>query len=216
MGSPITESDFDISNFSGDVCEAITKLLTVNSKLKTFFGWAFNDDGSQVTPEFAALFTNYFFPVGAALWVPVTAIPGNCVKADGRSLLRAHASVTNLNGYPELFAVYGTAFGFEDSTHFSVPDLRGVFLFGASDNHAVGEEGGEETHKLTAAELPAHTHTISLEKWKADGNTPIDEGLLGVVNDTSDATLTSSSIGGGASHENMPPYFTGIWVIKAK
>ena len=38
-------------------------------------------------------------------------------------------------------------------------ELTGRFLLGRSSGHAAGTTGGEEDHTLTAAEMPAHTHT---------------------------------------------------------
>lgn len=37
--------------------------------------------------------------------------------------------------------------------------LEDMFLLAASSRHAAGSMGGEETHLLTAAEMPKHTHT---------------------------------------------------------
>lgn len=217
MGSPITGSNFDISNFSGEVCEAITKLLQVNANLKTWFTWAFTSDGSQITPEFAALFSTFLYPIGAPIWWPMASVPANCVQADGRSLLRAHTSATNLNGYPELFAVYGTQYGFEDSTHFNVIDLREVFLFGSGNSHSVGEEGGEESHVLVASELPKHSLNVSFQLEDAANNNYSASGkILGPVATTADKVIATSEIGSNSAHQNMPPYRVGLWVVKAK
>lgn len=38
-------------------------------------------------------------------------------------------------------------------------ELQGMFLLGRSSSHAAGTTGGEESHTLTAAEMPSHTHT---------------------------------------------------------
>ena len=38
------------------------------------------------------------------------------------------------------------------------PDLRDRFIVGAGNNYAKGATGGEATHQLTEAEMPAHTH----------------------------------------------------------
>lgn len=38
------------------------------------------------------------------------------------------------------------------------PDLRNKFIVGAGDTYAVNVAGGEATHVLSSAEMPAHTH----------------------------------------------------------
>lgn len=38
--------------------------------------------------------------------------------------------------------------------------IEGKFLMGASDEHEVGEEGGEAEHELTSDELPEHSHDM--------------------------------------------------------
>lgn len=213
MGSPATGSSFNIVNLGGTACDALTKAIQVENVNKAFFTWAFTPDGSAITPEFAALFANYLYPVGAPFWWPLASVPANCVKADGRSLLRAHSAVGQLDGYPELFAAYGTNFGTDDSTHFNVPDLREVFLFGAGDSHPAGEEGGSETVTLLIPNLPKHTHDVALQKRVAEGNA--NAGLLGWV-PPMDVVIESSEVGGDAAHDNMPPYRAGTMVIKAR
>lgn len=42
------------------------------------------------------------------------------------------------------------------------PDLRGKFILGAGGTYDPGDAGGEETHTLTEAEMPSHTHGISV------------------------------------------------------
>lgn len=217
MGSPATGSSFNIVNLGGTACDALSKAIQVENVNKAFFTWAFTPDGSAITPEFAALFANYLQPVGAPFWWPLASVPANCVKADGRSLLRAHSSVGAMDGYPELFAVYGTTYGTEDSTHFSVPDLRELFLFGAGDNHPVGEEGGEETHKLIIAELPKFKTKTSFQNWDANGDNPDpNQPLLSKVFTQADTIMESAEVGGDVAHENMPPYRAGTMVIKAR
>ena len=71
-------------------------------------------------------------------------------------------------------------------------------------NYAVGDMGGEATHKLTIAEMPSHTHNLIRKiGTAADGSdraTANGDGtnLSGVIGYT----------GGNGAHNNMPPYIT--------
>jgi microcystin-dependent protein len=78
------------------------------------------------------------------------------LACDGTSYLRAD--------YPELFAVIGTTWGADDSTHFNVPDLRtrALVMQGVTPDSSVWNLGdliGEEFHTLNTSEIPSHTHT---------------------------------------------------------
>jgi microcystin-dependent protein len=80
--------------------------------------------------------------------------PSNWLICNGASLLRTAP-------YDQLFAVIGVAFGSVDSTHFTLPDLRGKFPIGGGGAIALGAAGGSSTHALTVAEMPAHGHAAS-------------------------------------------------------
>jgi len=145
----------------------------------------------------------------------------NFLPCDGASKLRS--------AYPDLFAVIGTSFGSVDSTHFNVPDLRGRVPVGVGtgpglSSYALGAAAGEETHVLTSAEMPSHTHTDT-GHVHAEGNTlpllqltpPVgtfvtaipSTGVTGVGN----AALTNT--GGGGAHNNIQPYLALNYYIVA-
>lgn len=92
--------------------------------------------------------------------------------------------------------------------------IQGRFLFGMNSSYPAGSTGGEITHKLTIDEMPEHGHTIYY---------PNSGGPYGNANisypEGSDTNMTwcaemckTASTGGGAAHNNMPPYLSVyIW-----
>ena len=90
----------------------------------------------------------------------------------------------------------------------TTPNLLCRVIVGAGNGsgltvRAQGDTGGEETHVLSVAELPAHTHgainTVpDLGSTGSGANTPIGY--------SSSPSSTSGSTGGGLAHQNMPPF----------
>ena len=101
--------------------------------------------------------------------------------------------------------------------------LKDRFLLGAGDTYTAGATGGEATHALTQNEMPSHTHT---GKTRRIGKVATASGLneasnvskinvQGAEQGTGSPgwqwasyqwTDTPNSTGGGAAHNNMPPY----------
>lgn len=113
------------------------------------------------------------------------------------------------------------------------PDLRGKFILGASDTHAMGETGGEETHKLTTDELASHSHVqrlpsdnsvgaTSTKKWVYrvtsgsldTGTRSLGSGIVTNNAINSSIDLATASTGSGTAHNNMPPYYTLAYIMK--
>lgn len=88
----------------------------------------------------------------------------------------------------------------------STPDLRGKFIPCAGGAYAVGDTGGENTHVLTESEMPAHTHTIGHVAGDQDGS-----GSNGSISGSG----VTGSTGGGAAHENRPPYYALAYMMKS-
>jgi len=76
-----------------------------------------------------------------------------------------------------------------------------------SDFNQSQETGGAKTVALSIAEMPAHTHTDSLQLY-TNRSSSSGPRIEGTSSSTLEANLsvTTNSTGGGAAHENMPPY----------
>jgi microcystin-dependent protein len=137
---------------------------------------------------------------------PGAAIPAGWLDCDGALVSRAT--------YAALFAAIGTAWGAGDGgTTFALPDLRRRTLVGAGGTgtgtlgNTVGNVGGAETHTLTTAQMPAHTHpAITAGSFVGNG--------FGGGNSQGRNGNTGST-GGGGAHNNLQPSAVVRWLIKA-
>jgi hypothetical protein len=85
--------------------------------------------------------------------------------------------------------------------------IQDAFLLAAGDAHPAGESGGEETHTLTEAEMPSHSHE--------QAGMPYGRDWLGTAGQWSASSsgnathvYTTKAAGGGQAHNNMPPYLS--------
>jgi len=99
------------------------------------------------------------------------------------------------------------------------PDLRGRFVLGSGgnrNNKELHNTGGEETVTLTKEQMPSHNHgvrehqTDPEQTYTSFGSEkfPIFDGQPGynIVN--------SNSTGGDKPHNNMPPYYVLLYIMK--
>lgn len=86
----------------------------------------------------------------------------------------------------------------------------GRVLIGQSSAHPAGTTGGEETHTLTIAEMPAHESAVLV--YNADGSTGTDGYTVGYGN----GREVSMKQGSNAAHNNMQPWLSVYrWVRTA-
>lgn len=113
------------------------------------------------------------------------------------------------------------------------PSVSGSGYAGYPGNSA----GGENFHVLTTGEMPAHVHSAScstdgshthtyndhtVTREDVNGSNFNNQGISGIPDDqrTTDAsgdhshTITINSTGGGGAHENRPPFFALIYIMK--
>ena len=104
------------------------------------------------------------------------------------------------------------------------PDLRGRFVLGGGNgneltNRTLSATGGAETHTLTVAQMPSHRHSSNID------NLQIQSGGSGKPGQTGNGRgggggdrLTYgfgiNHTGSSSPHNNMPPYFVLIYIMK--
>ena len=100
--------------------------------------------------------------------------------------------------------------------------IEGRFLLGQSSSYAIGSEGGEATHKLTESEMPAHKHAQNAMVYGYYGWNEYTTTAYSVMTSYNggdyfgsgskqnaalvSANCSTNATGGGAAHNNMPPY----------
>lgn len=157
-----------------------------------------------------------FVIIGALASVPGASLPtGTIIEGVWSSaptgFLLLDGTVQVRATYPALFAVIGTTYntGGETSAQFRLPDFRGRTLVGLAASGQFGTMGakvGAQTHTLTVAEMPSHTHEIDVNGTNVEyGNTNAGAGTGygGFVNPGVDIKATAR--GGGGAHNNVQP-----------
>lgn len=86
--------------------------------------------------------------------------------------------------------------------------IKDTFLLSAGDTYAAGSSGGEAEHTLTENEMPKHKHEITKRGYygttSGSGRNCISRNTIST--DPLDTIADCSEKGGGAAHNNMPPY----------
>lgn len=156
----------------------------------------------KVPPINAGVPPGVIFNFGGAL----AQIPAGYLPCDGAAVSRAT--------YADLFAAIGILWGAGDGVNtFNVPTSARMVEVGSGGagtgvlGNAVGNIGGTETHVLTIAEMPAHTHTQqSINAGQLDSNIGGNSPLNGAPQ--------TGSTGGGGAHNNMQPSMVVLRIIK--
>jgi len=69
--------------------------------------------------------------------------------------------------------------------------------------------GGEKEHTLTVAELPSHTHDVTIPVSATDTSTfQFGTSTAGGIKQDGEQAITSAGTGSDTAHNNMPPYIT--------
>ncbi len=153
------------------------------------------------------LFAGNFAPRGWAL-------------CDGQTLSIAQNSA--------LYSLFGTIYGGDGRTTFSLPDLRGRAPMHAGrgpglTERRLGERRGDRTVALSAAQLPAHAHGVTASNAPADSPNPV--GRYPANTGGSNRYAASSDLGemadlqpvgrssGALPHANQQPYLAVNYIV---
>lgn len=140
-----------------------------------------------------------------------------------RGWAQASGQLLPINQNQALFSLFGTTYGGNGQTNFALPDLRG-----RAPRHVgaypQGASFGTESHTLTVAQLPAHSHAAQASRSAGDRAAPFAQStasILAAANNvygppTSLTTLSPStiaSVGGSQAHENRSPLLALNWCV---
>ena len=178
-------------------------------------------DGAVTAAKLAQAAINAIMPTGSVIpFAGLTAAgpPAGWLFCDGGPQF--------IEDEPALAAALGNTYG-STATTFNVPDLRGRVVAGR-DNMGVFNAAGRlttagsgingtnlgaangftETHTLTEAEMPSHTHDQSLRanaSITGGSNNGVDRGIT---------TIQTGSKGGDQAHNNVQPTMILNYIIK--
>ena len=118
-----------------------------------------------------------------------------------------------------LFSLLGTIYGGDGETTFGIPDMRGrvPIHFGQGPGlspRTIGNKNGRETVMLTTNQIPSHNHPLQGSASPATAVSPAggvsaNMGRVRGYNTVPNVAMHSGAIGntgGGAAHNNMPPF----------
>lgn len=150
-------------------------------------------------------------------WAGSGSAPTGWLMCDGTAVSRTT--------YSALFTAISTTYGVGDgSSTFNLPDMQGRVAIGAGTGRNNADDGsltartigtyeGEETHTLTEAELPAHTHTYTKPNLLESYRNSIEAGTNGNHSSTEDQD--TGSVGSNTPHNVMQSYLVlGGYIIK--
>jgi microcystin-dependent protein len=136
--------------------------------------------------------------------------PKGWAQCDGQEL--------QINQNQALFALLGTTYGGNGRTTFCLPDMRGRTPIHRGSANIQGEAGGEEAHRITQSEMPAHNHVVMATNSQGNSGDPsylakVSQTYGPAAGLTSIEPSTITTVGGSQVHNNLPPLLALNWCI---
>jgi hypothetical protein len=126
-------------------------------------------------------------------------------------------TIVNIDNCYPVGSIYITASSSSPAATFGFgtwEQIKDKFLLAASNTYTLNSTGGEASHILTIAEMPVHSHTshgIGIATTAYEKNLALRSVDLGEYHD-GDTIMRVAETGGGAAHNNIPPYLAvNIW-----
>ena len=142
-------------------------------------------------------------PDGNISVIPQSIIPGMIIIWFPTDSTFNSLALVGSSGVPKGWAIC-------DGTQ-GTPDLRGRFVLMAQDSaYSIMSTGGAATHTLTEAEMPSHKHSLYFRF--GGGNGPGGSNIQSSQNSGPGDNTTPA--GGNNPHNNMPPYYTLVYIMK--
>ena len=158
-------------------------------------------------------------PIGSIIMWPgtISNFPTGWAICNGQSL--------SASTYSSLFSIIGYTYGGSGGT-FNLPNMVDRFVVGTGNLYSVGNTGGSNSVTLTVNELPSHNHGVNdpghahnyamfakdNETSGGDSNRP--DNSVTLTTNPNVTGITIQNTGGGQSHENRPPYFALIYLMR--
>ena len=199
----ILNNEDDIADLQSDVSTNQSDISTNQSDIST--------NQSDITNLQSDL--QQAAPVGTIQMWPTSTPPTGWLICNGSSF--------SSGTYPDLAAILGTT---------TLPNFNGRFPLGVgnsgtngSTQHNLSSSGGEEKHQLTVNEMPSHSHgsgslatTQPYLSQNGSGTQDKRDGGGTKLYEYTSITGNTSTVGGNQAHNNMPPFYTINFIIKAQ
>ena len=195
----------------------IVNMTNINDENRNTFSISL-DSGTTITLAWAALYEGAYTADTLPPYVP---------KGYAAELAACNSAPVDLGGgcgggslqaYP-VGAVYISINSTSPASLFggTWEQLKDRFLLGAGDSYTAGNTGGKSTHTLTLDEIPSHGHSIYAKLTWGDDRTLSSWTPYLTTGSITDAGSNGETgkfyeygaiinRGGGAAHNNMPPY----------